>query len=192
MTLTATYTLDQTDINGGVTLENCVLVTGDTNADDNCDSYDVPDEPGVNAYKDTVGLTDENNNGRADAGETVTWTITVQNTGNTTLTNVPVSDALTGGASTSVALTDSNGDPFTSPIASIPVGGSVTLTATYTLDQTDINGGVTLENCVLVTGDTNADDNCDSYDVPDEPGVDAAKTSGGLHGHERQRPRRCG
>ncbi|SCY90557.1 conserved repeat domain-containing protein/gliding motility-associated C-terminal domain-containing protein, partial [Flavobacterium anhuiense] len=87
-------------------------------------------------------LNDENKNGNVEAGETVTYTFTVTNTGNVALKNVLISDLLPG-----VAIT---GGPI-----SLAVGqsDSLTFTGTYTLTQADINAGL-ISNQAIVSGST--------------------------------------
>ena len=78
-------------------------------------------------------------NGRADAGDTISYTFAVTNTGNVTLTNVVVTDSkvtVTGG-----------------PIASLAAGATDTTTfsGSYTLTQADIDAG-TFTNVATATG----------------------------------------
>lgn len=83
-------------------------------------------------------LADPNGNGLADPGEKITYTYTVTNTGNTTLTGLSVSD--------------SNGHPVTCPKTTLPPGGSMTCTAPpYALTQGDIDAGA-VNNSATVTG----------------------------------------
>ncbi len=128
----------------------------------------------------TSGGIDLGANGRADAGDTITYTIVVTNNGSVTLTDVLVGDLLTGTALPG-AITWLDG--FDGTIDTINVGGAataVTVTATYTLTQADIDAGAKILNCVDVTGDTNDENDCVTDTVTPVPGVDAAKESLGL------------
>ncbi len=153
-TCTFDYTVTQADIDAG-SIENqasvsAVATGGVTVTDLSSDSESVPDNPTVNntcpAVPDiTVDklaeLKDPNNNGLPEVGETISYTFTITNTGNVTLTNVVLTDVLQG-------LTLSGG-----PISSMAPGASDTGTysGTYTLTQADIDAGF-VENTATVTG----------------------------------------
>ena len=87
-----------------------------------------------------ASLNDENGNGNVEAGETVTYTFTIKNTGNVPLSNILIADLLPG-----VVIT---GGPI-----SLGVGESdaATFTGTYILTQEDINKG-SLTNQATVSG----------------------------------------
>ncbi|WJS94590.1 Ig-like domain-containing protein [Flavobacterium johnsoniae] len=89
-----------------------------------------------------VTLNDENGNGNVEAGETLTYTFTVTNTGNVALSNLTIADLLPG-----IVI---NGGPI-----SLGVGqsDSITFTGTYTLTQADINAG-SVTNQASVSGST--------------------------------------
>jgi len=77
------------------------------------------------------------------AGELVTYTYTVSNTGNADMTNVTISD-VHGGTGTLSGIT-----PLS--YASLPTGGSVQFTATYVVTQEDIEKGLTIDNTATAT-----------------------------------------
>ena len=77
-----------------------------------------------------------------DAPGTLTYTIIVVNTGNTSLTNVVLTDTFAGGATLT---SGDDGDGI------LEVGETWTYTADYTVTQADIDAGTPLVNTVSVT-----------------------------------------
>ncbi len=137
LTCTATYTLTQQDIDNG-TVSNTATATGTP-----------PTGPPITSPPSTVvipadaapSLTVRKS---ADpttvttAGQTVTYTYVVTNTGNVTLTGVGITDdptAFTGSGSISAVACPP------SRAATLPPGASMTCTASYTVTQTDIDHG---------------------------------------------------
>ncbi|HEU4788356.1 MAG TPA: gliding motility-associated C-terminal domain-containing protein, partial [Flavobacterium sp.] len=77
--------------------------------------------------------------GTGTVGDIVTYTFTVTNTGNTTLNNIVINDLLTGSVNLAV-------NPST-----LAPNGIGTATATYTIQQSDVNAGQ-VTNSATVTG----------------------------------------
>lgn len=185
---TADYILTQSDIDAGV-VNNQATLTG-TNIMDGTMLTDLSDDD--NAMEDDVTSTaicqsgsislekvgvfnDDNRNGFAEEGETLTYTFTVYNTGSITLYNISIEDPLPG-------IVIEGG-----PIISLAPGeiDDFTFTATYTLTQEDINNGeITNQAIATSTGadgetytDTSDDpNNFDDFDnnndgEPDDPTV---------------------
>ena len=146
--VTGTYTVKQEDIDKGGKIHN-VATVGDKSPE-----KDVPVEqnPGYTAVKtaDKEKVT--------AAGEVITYTITVTNTGNTTLKDIPVVDDMAG---------------INTKIDTIEVGKSASVTGTYTVKQEDIDKGGKIHN-VATVGDKSPE-----KDVPVEqnPGYTAVKTA---------------
>jgi gliding motility-associated-like protein/uncharacterized repeat protein (TIGR01451 family) len=142
-TFTATYTLTQADITAG-SFTNTATVTGTYNGQD----YTATDSdtktfvmPSISLIK-TGTYVDNTPVGTYNAGDQITYTFTVTNTGNVPLTNVTIADPkvnVSGG-----------------PIATLAVGAtnSNTFTATYTLTQADITAG-SFTNTATATGTYN-------------------------------------
>jgi uncharacterized repeat protein (TIGR01451 family) len=87
------------------------------------------------------------------AGDVIHYTIVVSNTGNTALTGVSVNDPLLGNEDCDGVA----GAPFVNSGLSIPKGGSLTCTGTYTVTQADLdnNGGGDGDIDNTVTADSN-------------------------------------
>ncbi len=162
---TATYTLTQADVDAGE-VENTASATGtpptgDPVTDD--DTFTVPLAAGPSIELVKNGALD----GNAVAGDTVTYTFTVTNTGNVTLTTVAVTDPLTGGA-------------VTLDVATLAPGDVATGTATYTLTQADVDAGE-VENTASVTGtpptgDPVIDDDTFTVQLAADPSIALVKT----------------
>ena len=142
------YTVTQDDIDKGGVIKNIVTV-GDKETERD---VDVEQNPGYTAVKtaDKEKVT--------TAGEVITYTITVTNTGNTTLKDIAVKDDMAG---------------IDTKIDTIEVGKSASVTGTYTVKQSDIDKGGKIHN-VATVGDKSPE-----KDVPVEqnPGYTAVKTA---------------
>ncbi|WP_347049271.1 Ig-like domain-containing protein [Flavobacterium olei] len=105
-----------------------------------------------------ASLNDTNGNGTAEAGETITYTFTVKNTGNTALQNITIADLLPG-----VVI---NGGPV-----NLAVGESDTMTFTgkYVLTQADIIAGL-VSNQATVSGFTQK--GVSTSDISDSENID--------------------
>ena len=125
--ISAQYTVTQDDIDDGGIIKNIVTV-GDKETERD---VEVEQNPGYTAVKiaDKEKVT--------KAGEVITYTITVTNTGNTTLKDIPVVDEMAG---------------INTTIAEIPVGESRSVEGTYTVTQNDIDNKTEIKN-VATAGD---------------------------------------
>lgn len=149
-TFTAIYKLTQADIDAGV-IENTATVTGVasdgsavTDISGTANDNDIPTieqfghEPSIALIKtsDVSQLSDP-----AKVGDEISYSFTVKNTGNVTLSNITLEDLLPG-----IQLSDG-------PIATLEPGeeDSDTFKATYSITQNDINAG-RVQNTATVTG----------------------------------------
>ena len=123
--VTGTYTVKQSDIDKGGKIHN-VATVGDKSPE-----KDVPVEQ--NSSYTAVKTADKEK--VTAAGEIITYTITVKNTGNTTLTDITVKDDMAG---------------IDTKIDTIEVGKSASVTGTYTVKQEDIDKGGKIHNVATV------------------------------------------
>lgn len=153
-TYTATYSVTQGDIDTG-SHTNTATATGDSPAGTDDVTANDDHTEGLNAQltllkgaqldKSIVG--DSN---IANAGDEITYTFTLTNTGDFDLTNLDLQDdgSFTGGnALPSPGFASGTGG---ATATYLPVGESATFTTTYSLAQSDIDAGV-VENQATVT-----------------------------------------
>lgn len=149
--LKATYTLKQSDIDNEL-LRNTASVsgkwgTGDTQTVTNTDSAEIValGKPGLTLLKllDTSAVQNP-----TVVGDIVTYTFTLTNTGNTTLRNLVVTDALVGVEPASKGAFNIASLPPATPGNTNHV---VTVKATYKIQQKDIDAGQVI-NTATATG----------------------------------------
>ncbi|MBF8151637.1 DUF11 domain-containing protein, partial [Winogradskyella sp. F6397] len=92
---------------------------------------------------------DENSDGYANIGETITYNFTVTNQGEDTITDVVLTDDMLGGELT-LESGDDNGDNI------LDVDEVWLYAASYTITQADIDAGI-VSNQALVTGTSSLD-----------------------------------
>jgi uncharacterized repeat protein (TIGR01451 family) len=147
MDCTADHTVTQADIDAGHYLNTACVSATDATA--TCDDADVPSSknPHLTITKDATEQSFDS------VGDVIHYSITATNDGNTTLTNVNVTDP---NAANLVCV------PAT-PVSSLAPGAKINCTADHTITQADIDAGHYLNTaCVDATGATQA---CDEADV---------------------------
>ncbi|WP_299316053.1 hypothetical protein, partial [uncultured Aquimarina sp.] len=172
-TATATYTITQTDVDTGSVTNSATVEGEDPNGDPVVDVSDDGDETtdGPDADSDPTNdptITDLTPNpeltmtktsvvgGTGAVGDIITYTFTVENTGNVSIDTITIDDTLTG--STDLPVTPS-----------ILLPGEIgTATATYTITQTDINTGSVTNSAIAEGEDPNGDPVVDVSDDGDE------------------------
>ncbi|ELS02127.1 conserved repeat protein, partial [Xenococcus sp. PCC 7305] len=133
-TLSVSYTVQESDL--GTTIANTGIADSDqTDPVTDPEEVDVPD-PELSVVKTNTGFTDNDGNGFISVGDDVLYDITATNTGDANLTNVVISDDLTGDASTPVDLAP---------------GESNTLSVSYTVQDSDV--GTTIANVGVADSD---------------------------------------
>ena len=172
-TYTAAHTVTQADLDAGIDLVNVATATGTGAALDSDDAtVPVVQAPALNIVKEAVpGQT-------ADAaGETLNYTITVANTGNTTLTGVVVTDP-NADAGSIVRGADVVGDND----GLLEVGETWGYSAAHTVTQAEIdsNGGGDgdIDNTATVVSNETGSDSADaSVPVDQNPALNITKVA---------------
>jgi LPXTG-site transpeptidase (sortase) family protein len=139
-TFTATYTVKQGDVDAGGQIHNSAKATGTwndagtpTSFDSNTSTADIAvaaADPKLDLSKTATLTTDNGTVGKADKDDVITYTITASNDGNVTLTDVSVTDPMTGLSAIAPA-----------SVATLAPGDDATFTATYTVTQDDVDAG---------------------------------------------------
>ena len=168
-TCTGSYALTQADIDAGQK-DNTALASGtDPNGNPVQDPGDhsepVPQTPGIEIVK--ASSLDLGADGIANPGDVISYSFTVTNTGNVTLSNVTVNDAQAGVTNCVIGA-----------MAPLAVDSS-TCSGTYALTQADVDAGQ-VDNQAFVNGtDPNGndvpDDDTDTEPVPQTPGIEIVK-----------------
>ncbi|SDO68316.1 conserved repeat domain-containing protein [Nakamurella panacisegetis] len=145
VTCTATYTATQADADAG-TVTNTATATGTPPAGDTTPvsepstaTVTITPNPAITVVKSAAPISS------ARAGQTVTYSFLVTNTGNVTLTGVhPVEGVFTGTGTLSAPVCPTG-------TASLAPGAQMVCTAAYVLSQADINSGA-ISNTATATG----------------------------------------
>ena len=162
ITTTATYTVTEADLIAGSFVNTVTATAGDlTKTATVTIELEIPSSH-LTVTKVTTS-TAAAESGRYALGETITYRITVTNDGKLTITDITVTDELTGDAWA---------------ITSLAPGESKDFTASYTVTEADVLAGKVL-NVATATG-TSPDPN--TPDVPVTPGEDEEPTEG-AEGH---------
>ncbi|MGE8318744.1 MAG: DUF7507 domain-containing protein [Comamonas sp.] len=132
-TASGDYTLTQTDVDAGF-VTNDATASGKTPAGGDVSAFASQVEriapvAEMTLTKSAGAVTDANGNGYDDVGDTITYTFSVENTGNVTLNSVAISDPKLGVSGLAV-----------SP-ATLAPHQTGTASATYTLTQADFDAG---------------------------------------------------
>ncbi|OII15784.1 hypothetical protein BIU97_14030 [Curtobacterium sp. MCBA15_009] len=175
VTATATSTLTQADVDAG-SIVNTATAAGNTRADGTGQSasstttaaVSLSRAPGI-AITKTGALA---SGATGAVGDTVTYTFTVRNAGNTTLTGVAVSDPLAGLSALTYSWPGTSGR--------LTPGQTATATATYALTQKDVDAG-SVQNTATARG--TAPDGSTATNaatarttVPSAPGITVSKS----------------
>lgn len=169
-------------------LENTATATGTpaggTLTDPTSDeTVDVVDKSAtVRLYKTAV-LADTDSSGSDTVGDTITYTFTVTNTGNVTLSNLALQDAdVTGITYNPADDVDTDND-----IDTLAPGATKTITATYQITQTDLDQGYHQNTASIVGTDPQSIAVSDTSDAGDDA-VETADGTGSTDGNTTNDP----
>ena len=79
----------------------------------------------------------------------IIYTITIENNGDVTLSNIQVTDVLTDGDGTTTVLSSTYDTSNTATEGTLAVGETATYTAVYTIDQKAVNSGSVSNNATV-------------------------------------------
>ena len=189
-TTTAPYTITQADVNAGA-VTNTATVTGrnpaGTTVTSNASSTSTPTSTvaTLSLTKTASAPADTNGNGRVDAGDRVSYSFVVTNTGAQTITGVAINDAKVGATSC--------------PATTLLPGASTTCTTTaaYAITQADVDAG-SVSNTATASGRNPAGGDGDVERVVHGDGdvergdVEPGQVGLGSGRQQRQRSRRRG
>ena len=173
-TFSGSYAITQADIDAGAFLNTATVTGTDPNdqpvSDDDSHTEPLPQDPELTLLKSGT-FTDESGDGFAQPGETISYTFSVTNSGNVTLTDVTLADTVGG-------VTISGG-----PIATLAVGAvdTTTFSGSYAITQADIDAGAFLNTATVTGTDPNdqpvSDDDSHTEPLPQDPELTLVKSS---------------
>ena len=164
---TAEYTVTQEDVDNGRVYNVATVTSNETDDEDDDDEEETKRDPAIEIVK---VLSDNMEDGPYELGDKITWKITVTNTGNVTLTDVEVTDPLTGDTFTVGKLEVADPDDPDKP------GVSVTLTTKeYTVTQEDVDNGRVYNVATVTSNETDDEDDDDEEETKRDPGIKIVK-----------------
>src|SRR5690625_613743 len=189
MTATATYTVTQDDVDNGSVENLATLKAKDENGDpldetESTDDLNNPGKPGIAgsptitvisaAPTSDLTFTKEVDLSTAELGDVLTYTFTVENTGDVNLFEVEIIDNdLTGLSAINYTWPNADGE--------LAAGEIMTATATYTVTQDDVDNGSVENLATLKAKDENGDpldetESTDDLNNPGKPGIAGSPT----------------
>jgi len=163
---TASYTLTQADIDSGQVDNTATADSDETEPVTSSETVPLDSAPALELSK--TGTLDDGGDGIANAGDTIDYTFTVENTGNVTLNNVSVTDPLPGLS----AITCPSGNP----IPALAVGATEDCTASYTLTQADIDSGQVDNTATADSDETEPVTSSETVPLDPAPALELSKT----------------
>lgn len=148
-TISGTYTVKQTDIDAGSYSNTAMVATAEGATNDSTEIVTLSGSPSMRLRVNSQ-WNDDDQSGDVTAGDTVSYSFTVENRGNVTLHNIDVisDDAtISGGSIASLAPGTSDSSTITGiyTIVQEDVGTSYSLFATASADETSTTGSNTIQ-----------------------------------------------
>lgn len=174
VTATAQYRATQADVDAGQIVNTATgtgrSTTGVDLADDDTVTLVIEPQPALDLVKRGAFAPGE----RGEAGDTIIYTFTVENTGNVTLTGVGIVDELPGVSALQYTWPGTAG--------TLRPGQVATATATYVITQADVDAGLGVTNDATATGnppvgDPVSDTDSVTLDTPADAGIQLVKTA---------------
>lgn len=186
-TVTYTYTVIEADL--GNTITNTAVVSGDADGkDDDPPTLPVEDESDAVAFdkkltqikrgNQTISAADISNDTMLQAGDVLTYTITVKNTGNVTVNDLTISDTFNGTGDQPQGGFNWTGKAgaWTGNVAVGPLPAGQTTTYEYTYTVVDTDKGATLKNEATLRIDEEYAGSVVNENVVADPSVTVDKT----------------
>jgi uncharacterized repeat protein (TIGR01451 family) len=175
LTCTASYVVTQADYDAGV-VKNTAKASGTPPkgpvVDSGLSSAQVPGgptAPALSLVKSASISADVNNDGKAGVGDKVTFSFSVKNTGDVTLTGLSISDQLVAPAGPALSIT--------CPVTNLAPGATVVCTSSaYTVTQADVDSGA-VKNSATATANpptgspVTSDPSTTQTETPNDPGL---------------------
>ena len=190
--LTTSYTVEQSLIDAQEDIKNVATVTYDDEEKTSEVTTPVEDDnPVIDVVKTATKINgiDIKEGDKVKAGDKITYTITVKNTGNVTLENIVVTDDL------EVSYDENNdgvGDTTVAPngtiktIATLAPNGEDTIEVIYTVEQTDVDNYDRIKNVATATVPDGPSDEDDDETIPTDKTatIEVTKTATEINGND--------
>ena len=166
-TYSATYAVTQADIDAGNVVNTATADSDESDPATDDNDEPLPQNPVIDIVKD--GTFDAGADGFADPGELISYSFTVTNEGNVSLTNVSVTDPLPGLSAITFDGGDTDGD------GELDVDEIWTYSATYAVTQADIDAGNVVNTATADSDESDPATDDNDEPLPQNPVIDIVK-----------------
>ena len=164
MTCTATYVVTQGDVDNGQIINTGTADSDETPPVSDEEIVPVPQNAAILIDKTSALTTDADGDGVVSAGDTLTYSYLVTNTGDVTLNNVTVTDPHPGLSAIGC------------PATTLAVGANMTCMATYVVTQGDVDNGQIINTGTADSDETPPVSDPEIVPVSQNPGIDVVKS----------------